>query len=226
MGRHSWVRKRKRRIIVGFIIFLFVFVFYKLDRDLKPVMMALSDAEARIVATEKINETIRDEFGNKISYDDLMTVKTDKEGNVVMIQANTVELNRIGSQITLAVQNRINNIGARSVKLPMGLLFKNDLFAYYGPKIPFKMSPVGSVNTSYRSEFQAAGINQTRHIVYLDVTSNVQVIIPLARNMISISSSIPIAESIIVGKVPEFYANLDNMPNGNNLTNYGIPKSK
>lgn len=226
MGRHSWVRKRKRRIIVGFIIFLFVFVFYKLDRDLKPVMMALSDAEARIVATEKINETIRDEFGNKISYDDLMTVKTDKEGNVVMIQANTVELNRIGSQITLAVQNRINNIGARSVKLPMGLLFKNDLFAYYGPKIPFKMSPVGSVNTSYRSEFQAAGINQTRHIVYLDVTSNVQVIVPLARNMISISSSIPIAESIIVGKVPEFYANLDNMPNGNNLTNYGIPKSK
>lgn len=223
MGRR-FHGKKKVRLIAGVAVFLFAFLFYKLDRDLKPVMMALSDAEARIVATEKINETIRDEFGNKISYDDLMTVKTDKEGNVVMIQANTVELNRIGSQITLAVQNRINSIGGRSVRIPLGLLFKNDLFAYYGPKVPFKMTPVGSVNTSYRSEFQAAGINQTRHIVYLDVKSNVQVVVPLARNMIEISSSIPIAESIIVGKVPEFYANLDNMQGGNNQTNYGPVK--
>lgn len=207
------------------VMLLLTYLLYKIDRDLKPVMMALCDAEARIIATETINGTIRDEFGSKISYDDIMTVKTDKEGNVVMIQANTVELNRIGSQIALGIQNRIGSIGGRGVKIPLGILFKNDLLAYYGPKVTFKMQPMGSTMTSYNSDFKAAGINQTRQIIYLNVTANVQVIIPLSRNSISITSSIPIAESIIVGKVPNTYAELGKSLDSSGLTNYGIPKN-
>ncbi|SKA79584.1 sporulation protein YunB [Caloramator quimbayensis] len=216
-------RKIKSGVILLFIFIFILFIFYKLDRELKPVMMALCDAEARIIATETINGTIREEFGNKISYDDIMNIKTDKDGNIVMIQANTVELNRIGSDIALSVQNRIQSIGARGVKIPLGLLAKNDLFAYYGPKITFKMQPVGSVVTSYRSEFQAAGINQTRHIVYLDVKSTIQVVIPLARNMVTVTSNIPIAESIIVGKVPNTYANIDGVKSDGITNQYTSP---
>lgn len=199
-------KRFKRLVILSFIFFIFIFTFYKIDRDLKPLIMALCDAEARGIAMSTINETIRDEFGNKISYDDLMTIKTDKEGNVVMLQANTVELNRIGSDVALAVQKRIENTGVRGGAIPIGAVLKSDLIAYYGPKLRFKMKPVGYVTTSYRSEFQAAGINQTRHIIYIDVTTNVQVVIPTARNSISITSNVPIAESIIVGKVPNTYA--------------------
>lgn len=200
-------RKKRRRVIILILFSIFlVYLFYKVDRDLKPVMLAVCDSEARYLSTETINSTIREEFGNKISYDDLMTIKTDKDGNVVMIQANTVELNRIGSQIALSVQDRIRGIGVRGIKIPLGVMLKNDLFAYYGPKVKFNMLPTGSVITSYRSEFQEAGINQTRHLVYLDVTAKVQVVVPIARNSISITTSVPIAESIIVGKVPNTYA--------------------
>lgn len=200
-------RKKRRRVIILILFSIFlVYLFYKVDRDLKPVMLAVCDSEARYLSTETINSTIREEFGNKISYDDLMTIKTDKDGNVVMIQANTVELNRIGSQIALSVQDRIRGIGVRGIKIPLGVMLKNDLFAYYGPKVKFNMLPTGSVITSYRSEFQEAGINQTRHLVYLDVTAKVQVVVPIARNSISITTSVPIAESIIVGRVPNTYA--------------------
>lgn len=217
-------RKHKAVVIVIFIIFVFSTVLYKVDRDLKPVLMALCDAEARVIASETINNTIREEFGNKISYDDIMTVKTDKEGNVVMIQANTVELNRIGSQVALGIQKRIDQLGGRGVKIPLGLLFNNDLLAYYGPKITFNMQPFGSTSTSYSSDFKAAGINQTRQIIYLNVTASIQVIIPTTRNNISITSSIPIAESIIVGKVPTYYSEGDGKDEANGLTLYGIPK--
>lgn len=200
-------RKKRRRVVILILVFLLIiYLFYKVDRDLKPVMLAVCDSEARYISTETINSTIREEFGNKISYDDLMTIKTDKDGNVVMIQANTVELNRIGSEIALSVQERIRGIGVRDVKIPLGVILKNDLFAYYGPQVKFNMLPTGSVITSYRSEFEDAGINQTRHIVYLDVTANVQVVVPIARNSITVTTSVPIAESIIVGKVPNTYA--------------------
>ncbi|CDF58358.1 sporulation protein YunB [Thermobrachium celere] len=200
----------KKAIIITIILFIVLILnIYFLDRALRPIILAYCDAEARGIALETINETIRTEFKNKISYDDIITVKTDKDGNIVMIQANSVELNRIGSEISLAVQDRIRNIDGRKGSIPLGVIFKNDLLANYGPKIPFKMKPVGSVNTNYRSEFQSAGINQTRHIIYLDIKASVQVIVPFARNNVSVITSVPISESIIVGKVPETYANLD-----------------
>lgn len=208
------------------LLMLVFFAFYRINHDLKPVMMAMCDGQARIIATETISGTIRDEFGSKISYDDLVNIKTDKDGNVVMIQANTVELNRIGSQMALSVQKRIQGIGGRGVKIPIGVLLKNDLFAYYGPKLTFKMQPMGSVLTSYRSEFQSAGINQTRHVIYFDVTADILVVIPLARNDIKITTSIPIAESIIVGKVPGTYGNFQSIPGENNTRiDYNTPKN-
>lgn len=203
------MNKIKRRILIIAIIFLSIYLFYKIDSDLKPVLLAYCDSEARIVATTTINETIKNEFQNKISYDDIVSTKLDNEGNIIMLQANTVELNRIGSEIALAVQNRIQSKGTTGVKIPLGVLLKNDLFAYYGPKITFKMQPLGSVTTTYRSDFQSAGINQTRHVIYLDVTANVFVVIPLANN-ITVTSSVPIAESIIVGKVPGTFVTLPN----------------
>lgn len=218
--KRPYRRKNKKGIIFLIILCVLLIVFfYRLDRDMKPVTMAMCDAQARMIATETISSTIRDEFGKKISYDDIMNIKTDKDGSVVMIQANTVELNRIGSQMALSVQKRIEDIGGRAVKIPMGILFKNDLFAFYGPKVTFNMRPMGSVNTNYRSEFESAGINQTRHVVYFDITANIQVVIPLASNSILVSSSIPIAESIIVGKVPNTYGNFENLPSIKTKTN-------
>ncbi|WP_051515094.1 sporulation protein YunB [Fervidicella metallireducens] len=116
----------------------------------------------------------------------------------------------------MSVQKRIEQTEKKEVRIPIGALFKNDLFAFYGPKIKFKMAPAGNVFSSYRSEFSAAGINQTRHIIYLDVKASVQVVIPLARNSVVVNSSIPIAESIIVGKVPDTYANIDGLNSSNN----------
>ncbi|KMT22570.1 sporulation protein YunB [Clostridium cylindrosporum] len=231
MRKRRIARKTNKRfklpqIIIIVTILISLVTFYEIDRKLKPTLMTLCDTEARNAATSTINNTVREEFGSKISYDNMMDMRVDKDGNLVMIQANTVELNRIGSQISLAIQERIKDIGVRSVKIPLGVITQNDLFASYGPKISFKMKPVGSVATSYRSEFQAQGINQTRHIIYVDVTTSIQVIVPLATNSIKVTTNIPIAESIIVGKVPDTYANFNKDLQSIGKAEYGIVKEQ
>lgn len=167
--------------------------------------MAACNYEARFISNETINNTIREEFSNKITYNDLINIITDKEGNIVMLQANTAEMNRLSSQISLSIQERIKTLGKREVRVPLGAMLKNDMFAFYGPRVKFTILPTGSVKANYRSEFEAAGINQTRHVIYLDIEVNLQVIVPIAHNSINITDSIPIAESIIVGKVPNTY---------------------
>ncbi|MDO6355617.1 sporulation protein YunB [Caloramator sp. CAR-1] len=224
------MKKRYRTIKIKLILYLMLlltfatlFLIY-LNYFLRPTLIAYCDQEARRTAVETINNTVKFEFGNKISYDDIMSVKTDKDGNVVMIQANTVELNILGSQIALEVQKRIGDIKERRVEIPLAVLTGIEILSNYGPRIPFKMRPVGSVLTSYRTEFSSAGINQTRHIVYLDVSATVQVIIPLARNSVTVTSSIPIAESIIVGKVPDTYAEIKTENPPKDIQEYNIKK--
>ncbi|MEG2539384.1 MAG: sporulation protein YunB [Clostridium sp.] len=211
-GSRIKVKKKKNKgplimflIVTGFI----VFTLYHINTTLKPTIMAICDAEARNIATETINNTVREEFGNLITYEDIMDMKTDKDGNLIMIQADTVELNKIGAKISLAIQERVKVIASSTAKIPLGAITKNDLFASYGPKISFNMKPLGSIETKYRSEFESKGINQTRHVIYVDITTNMQVIVPLATNKIKVTTNIPIAESIIVGKVPDTYANFN-----------------
>ena len=57
------------------------------------------------------------------------------------------------------------------------------------------------------SGFEEAGINQTNHKLYLTVCSNVSVILPLENKVVDTQTQILIAESIIVGKIPDTYLN-------------------
>ena len=69
------------------------------------------------------------------------------------------------------------------------------------------MLPIGNITCKFTSEFKSAGINQTNHKLYLTVNSNVSVILPIENQIIQTQTQIMIAESIIVGKIPQTYLN-------------------
>jgi sporulation protein YunB len=71
------------------------------------------------------------------------------------------------------------------------------------------MNPIGYIETKYESIFESAGINQTRHKIYVQVYVKLKVIIPTKNDEIEVKGEIPIAETIIVGKIPNTSINLD-----------------
>ena len=79
---------------------------------------------------------------------------------------------------------------------------KNLVFYNLGPKINVDITQIGNITSSYESVFESAGINQTRHKIYLNVDMKMKLIVPLNSRDVEISSQIPIAETIIVGKIP------------------------
>ena len=83
----------------------------------------------------------------------------------------------------------------------------NSFFAGRGPKIKVKVIPMGTVTTEFKTEFIEAGINQTRHRVYLGVECNMRVIAPFATEDIIVDNSVTVAETVLIGEVPEFYTN-------------------
>ena len=84
-------------------------------------------------------------------------------------------------------------------------------FAGKGPDINIGVVPVGSVLPELKAEFISVGINQTYHRIYLNLNTNVNIVIPSAHNSIGTVTEVSICENIIVGKIPETYLNSNSM---------------
>ena len=91
------------------------------------------------------------------------------------------------------------------IPVPLGAFTGISVLAGFGPEITFRVLQVGSVICSFESEFTSAGINQTVHSIYLDVTSEVSVVLPSGTKKISTVTEVMVAESLIVGEVPDIY---------------------
>jgi sporulation protein YunB len=201
-------------IVMGFNFFIYTF-----DKIVTPVVLTVADGEIRAKATEIINACILEEYSNSFEYDEIIKIEKDELGNIVLLRADTLKLSKIASDVAMKSQKKLRDLGNAGIKLPMGYILKNNILAYFGPSITIKMQPIGYIETKYSSEFETAGINQTRHKVYVEIRTHVRVIIPLKSNDIEIKNEIPIFETIIVGKVPDNAINLDMNNAGSKIPN-------
>ncbi|MGD0622643.1 MAG: sporulation protein YunB [Thermacetogeniaceae bacterium] len=184
-------------LVGGFILF---------ESDLRPTIKTIAEAEARWVATDAVNRAIRDKIAN-VDYNQLIMVQKDNQGQIVLMQPNIVRINQLASDITLSIQSALQGLVNEQFSIPVGQVLGSQLLANYGPRVKVSIYPIGTVRTSVFDKFEAAGINQTRHRIYLDIETQVQVVVPLVSSDVTVSTQVPITDTVIVGPVPTFYAN-------------------
>lgn len=208
--------KNKFKILTFFIIIMtsFIWFIYEFDKIVTPTVLTVADGEMRAKAIEIINTCILEEYNKEFNYEEVIKTEKDKDGNIVLLRANTLKLNHIASKVALNAQKQIKELGNVGIKLPIGYITKNNILSYFGPSITVKMQPIGYIQTTYSSEFESAGINQTRHKIYVQVKTRIKVIIPITSNDIEVQNEIPISETIIVGKIPDTSINLDMQRSG------------
>ncbi|WP_353600890.1 sporulation protein YunB [Clostridium sp. KNHs214] len=201
-------------IITFFIIFIYAF-----DKIVMPTVLVVADSEMKAKATEIINSSIIQEYSKDFNYDEVIKVHKDNDGNIVMMKADTLKMNKIACSVALDSQKKLKDLGYVGIKIPVGYISKNNIISYFGPSITVKMQPIGHIETKYLSKFEGAGINQTSHKIYVQVNTKVRVIIPLKSSEIEVKHEVPIAETIIVGKVPGTAIQMDLGDAGFNMEN-------
>ena len=201
-------------LIITLNLFLFSF-----DKIVTPIILTVADGEMRAKALEIVNNCIVEQYSNEFKYDDVIKVEKDGLGNIVMLKADTLILNKIAVNVSLQAQSKLKALGNVGIKIPIGYIFRNNILSNMGPSITIKMYPIGYVETKYASEFESAGINQTRHKIYVQVKTQVRVMIPMKSNVLEINNEIPICETIIVGKTPSTSISLDLQKSGFTLPN-------
>ena len=153
-----------------------------------------------ISVNEAVSETLE-----RIDYDSLITVTHGSDGAVTGISANAQNVNLLArTTATLSMAN----LSARSengIKVPVGAFTGIEFLAGFGPKVTFKIISVSRVSCEFESAFSSAGVNQTRHSVYMDVEATVTVVMPSGSKEISSVTEVLVAESVIVGEVPDVF---------------------
>ncbi len=170
----------------------------------------------RAIALDAVNSAIARNL-SAITYEDLIRVDTDGQGRVTLLQANTVNMNRISTQTALTAQQYIADIADQSIRISIGSATGSPLLAGRGPEMLVKVVPVGSVSSEFVTEFRTAGINQTRHKVYIRIRANMRIVIPTGAREVEVVAQVPVAETVIVGQVPQSYVNVDSTEDMLNL---------
>ncbi len=194
-----------------FLIFLIIFliVFFSVDYQIRPIIKTAASNYAVAISTKEINNTVTDVLSRSdVEYDDLITIKYDNNMNVTSLTANIVKINKLKSKITSDIQNEIAHYDTQIIKIPIGNIMGSDYFMGFGPKIKFELSISGSIKSDLLSSFEQAGINQTKHQIILRVTSNVSALVPWINTHTSVTTDFILAESLIIGKIPETYSSL------------------
>lgn len=202
------VKRRRWGRVLAVVMLLAAALTLLMLISLQPVALELAQARARVIATNALNDAIAAIMDQNITYDDLMQVVYDQSGRVSMLQANTMRMNELGSRIVLEAQRNLESASSQLISVPLGAATRIALLEGAGPSVTVRMLPVGSVTTEFKTEFEAAGINQTRHKVYLEAVTRIDLIAPNGAKSISISSQVSVAESIIIGEVPQSYVDV------------------
>lgn len=198
-----------RIIIIAAVIAILSTVFLAVaDSALKPALNALAEARVRYYAVDIMNRAIK-EVTSHTDVKSVVEILTNDDGSIRLVQTDSAVMNRLSTQVSELAQEMLQELKNINVSIPMGSLVSNGLLSGKGPDIHITMIPAGSVNTDFSTEFENAGINQTRHRVYLKVSAEVQIIAPLSGCSIEVSTVVPITEMIIVGEVPNTYIHVD-----------------
>lgn len=199
--------KRKMAMIIIFITAIVISAKLMLDA-VNPIFDTLCENEAKSLATIISNEQATNVM-TEHSYDELFTVEKDANGNVTMIKSNVIPINEIISDVAVKIQEEINQQGRQNIQIALGSFTGIKLLSGRGIGIKIKISPVGNVETDLRSEFEAQGINQTLHRIYLQVKCEVSILTPFKDIAKEITNQVLIMENVIIGTVPNTYYNIE-----------------
>ena len=171
-----------------------------------PIISSMATARVSNTVNRIVVEAVSDAIqGGEIDYGVLVEFEKDDSGHVTALKSNMAAFNRLQSRISDDILLRLSEVSTTTLSIPIGTLTGSSLLAGRGPVIKVKMQSVGSTTASFRNTFSAAGINQTRHQILLDVHVNVSILLPGFRTSTKVSNEISVAETVIVGSVPENY---------------------
>lgn len=205
------MKRRKRKftgyriiaVMTVFLVILLTVFSVWIDKAVRPVASVQAEHLSLLETNQAVEEAVSCYVSEEnYSYSDFVTVKYDSSGRVSAVEAKTQNINKVQSEIALEINSRLEK-SAGYASVPVGSLTGSYVLAGKGFKIRLRICPARKAGVKLRSEFTSAGNNQTCHRITAEVTAEIKSSLPIYNFETETNFEFLLAESIIVGEVPE-----------------------
>ena len=171
-----------------------------------PVLRSLAETQVKNTASDLINDAIAEQIAmGNIQYDRIVYFEKDLNGRITALKTNIGEINRLKTDVLNIINDEILSTDESSLGVALGSLFLPEFLSGKGPKLPVRILVIRNSEADFYSDFSEAGINQTLHKLNMEVFLDVTVLVLGTTTEFTISSHMVVAETVIVGDVPETY---------------------
>ncbi len=200
-------RHMKTKIWLVIVISAVLSVIMLYSMKTSTMLREVAQSELESIAFDIISTTAEEELSKDgMTYTDFVNIEKDEDGRISAVSANMQKINLLKLRISNRLSDEMFNRVEDTVRIPLGNLSGIDMLTGLGPRLKFRALWVSGVDAKFHNTFTQAGINQTRHQIMLDFSINVGMMFAGREIGVDVSTGICVAETIIVGETPEFFA--------------------
>jgi len=208
--RPKSVKGHRRRFLGVFVLAALSCIVLFIDSSMRPAIKSVAAYQAEQMCTRVINDAVTEVLAeSELTYDELIHIERDLEGKISVVQADIVAMNNLKAGISSKVAGIISQRSMSAVFIPMGTFTNMDFLTGRGPRVEFKIQFANALTSTIKNNFISAGINQTRHQIMLEIKAKVFALVPGYRTSTEVTTNFLLAETIIVGDVPDAFTNVE-----------------
>ena len=128
---------------------------------------------------------------------DYYTYRTDADGTITAVSIDTEHVGQVSSLVLEHMMD--GDDGQVELDIPLETLFGVNFLP--GLKLPLPVN--------YHNELMSAAINQSKYQLYLNVKMDLDILVPWEHQTETVGTNVLLAETVIVGKVPQTYVEVE-----------------
>lgn len=174
---------------------------------LRGMVTEYAASAARDAVVTAVNDIVKEVMAEP-SFDGghLVDLERSAGGQITAVRANVTAVNSLAAEVlSRTVQQTAEE--KLTVSIPVANLLGSTLLMNRGPSIPVHVTMLSSSTAGFHSELTGAGINQTRHQIFLELDVQLSFLLPWRDMDTSVHTEILVSETVIVGEVPASYMN-------------------
>lgn len=203
-------KKEKLKLLIGALVFIISISIILYIKAAYPIFISSCKSKANSMATNIVNEEVQ-KVVKQYTYNDLVNIEKDENGKILLVQGKVDKINELVSQVTKNIQQSIDSSDTGVVYINLGKVTGMSFLSYVGPTFKIELERAGRIETKLESHFVSKGINQTIHKINLNLKCKISILTPLESIAETIEETMIVAETVIVGEVPDNYYYYDDI---------------
>lgn len=215
-------KRRRRRLLLGAAVLMLSAAALCVELRIAPYLRELARNQAINAASSAITQAIGAMLREPdTDFSRVIVLEKDVQGRITALRTDMTQVERMKIRVLDQLDDLIDQINTQKLGIPLGNLLLPDLLAGTGPVLPVRAVSLTMSNVDFFSDFTEAGINQTLQTIQVRFAINLTILTTVGYETVDVDSEVMVAQTVIVGTVPDTYVNLGTLSWNESGERYG-----